>query len=236
MLFLALGAIGLSFTGLFVLFGIHAVISPGPVYPEQNRKEGAGVLCVILVPFAFCAFLMRRGFVHWRSARDFDRLITFIASQENPNLRDAATTLSLELERLQQLATFGVTKGFITEPELPELSLSGASVAGFADAPGRSALLATLSAHGYGVGAAVMLALEKVVGRDLILLVCIGGIPLMFVLHTLGIAGGVSGIRAVKPPSSRRRAYAAVVLGVLGYLALLLLAFATALELSFGPR
>jgi hypothetical protein len=238
---MVLGGMGLSFTGLFVLFGIHEVISPGPVHPDHNRSEGGGVLCVVSLPFAFCAWLVRRGFTLWRSASDFDRLITFAAKQpQAPRLQDAAASLSLDLERLHKRVTEGATRGFITDPSSPELRLSGApAVMTLVDPPGRNPLFATLGGHAYGVLCLVVLALEKVASHGLILLVCTLGIPLTFVLHTLGVVGGVSGVRAARraePRGSTKRPLAALILGVLGYLAVFLLVFATTLELIYGRR
>ena len=238
---MVLGGMGLSFTGLFVLFGIHEVLSPGPVYPEHNRKEGAGVLCFVSGPFAFCVFLVRRGLALWRSTNDFDRLVSFAAKQPGASLGAAASSLSIDPGRLERLATEGATRGFITDLSNAELSIGGAALSAGAlvDAPGRNPLLTTLAGHAYGVLCAALFAFEKAAGRNLILLVCFGGIPLLLVLHTIGVVGGVTGLRAARrtePPGSMMRPLAALILGVLGYLAVCLLVFATALELSFGPR
>jgi hypothetical protein len=229
-LFMALGALGLSFLGLFVLFGIHEVISPGPVYPEHNRKEGGGVLCVVLVPFSLCALLFRRGLTHWRNARDFDRLFSFAAKQDRAQLTDAATALSLAPARVQKLLADGVARGFISDPQNAALIIVGGAAPVPLDVPGNTPLFATLAGHAYAVLCFMLLALEKQVGRGVILFTCCSGILLTFVLHTVGVVGGFKARRTGK------RAVVALVLSIVGYLGVGLLVIGTSLELVFGPR
>jgi len=237
------GALGVCVLGLFVLFGAQEVLSP--TYPK-DRVEGEVVLAVTALPFLFSAFVLWSGLGKLKDARDYDRWISLSASRPDATVDHAAGMFGVPIARWRALGVAGGEGGFVFDVANPELRVLDAS-AGHAGAralvgkPGQTSLLVALASYGYGALAAVLLLSSdaKIVGRDWVVLVCVVGIPLTFALDVVSVVGGIRGIVEVRrrdPNASIARPAAALVLGVVGFLGVLLLVFATALSMSFGPK
>jgi hypothetical protein len=247
-LIMALGALGLSFMGLFVLGGLLIFADAGKSpYPGQNRSEGGAMFGIAMVPFSISAFILWRGHARWWKAGAYDRLLAFAASRPGTSVVEASQSLRIPVAQVASLGQEGMRRGFIQHAEQPELrvvnheSASGAAALVPEFKPGGTPLLAAIASYAAGVAVAAILVLAEKTKyeRAASVLVTAPSVLLTFTLDTVAVVGGISAFAAAKrmrPPTSVARPVLAIVMGALGYVGVFALALFGALSLLFGPR